>query len=247
MKTLYYISFIFLVIISCKTPHQLVKKDTKTTQINSLITPNSTIDKIIKPFKSQLDEKMNEQISTSSIELTKNGNPNLLGNLAAHLVYDYLTDYCKKNQKEKEVDFVLLNHGGLRASLPEGAIKLKHLYETFPFENKLVIVELHRKDVIKLAEFLTQSQKQHPLFGFELITENQQIKSIKIQGKLLDENKKYQIGTIDYLVELGDNMLFFKNSYHRTNTMIQLRDAIKKEMIKYKILPIITTKNIQFN
>lgn len=231
---------------SCRTTHYSTQNNSQKIQVNSLIKTNPKIEKIIKPYKNQLDKKMNEKISTSSIELTKNGNPNLLGNLTASLVNDFLNNYCNQNQQEK-IDFVLLNHGGLRASLPDGEIKLKHLYETFPFENKLVIVEMQGKNIIQLAKFLIQSQKQHPLFGLEIKSENQQIKSIKIQDEILDENKVYRIGTIDYLVELGDNMSFFENSYHRTDTMIQLRDAIKIEMKKHHILPIINTKNLNFN
>ncbi len=70
---------------------------------------------IISPYKENLDKTMNEVLSFSMDTYSKNdGDYNTaVGNLMADAVFE-LTSPLFKSRTGKNIDMVLLNHGGIR-------------------------------------------------------------------------------------------------------------------------------------
>lgn len=186
----------------------------------SNIQHNVAYDSLIAPYRHHLEDQMNEVIGSSLVEMPKQKDQpeTLLGNFVADLVFETVTETLGL-----QADACLLNIGGLRASLPQGNITRGNIFSLAPFENEVVLVEVHPNVVNKFLFYL--SQKPQPIAGFTLnITPDGIVK--ELGGGLAKTKESYIIITSDYLANGGDNMDFFKESLGKVSTGIKLRDMI---------------------
>ena len=181
-----------------------------------LIGPESKIiSDEINIYKDSIDISLDNVIGFSDRLYTKadfdskNFN-STLGNLIADIIY-IQSDSLFWVQENKNIDFVIHNHGGIRAALPKGNVKLSDAYKILPFENEIVIVEMNGESVNEIVSFLKKEKIPHPFSGLE-INGN----TILVKNKPIIPSKKYYIAINDYLLTGGDNMFFFiknKNIY----------------------------------
>ena len=231
MKKLVKIIMIISLILSCNNSRILVNTDGKNISINREIEPVKQVEDIINPYKLNLDKTMNKVLSFSVDNYSKNdGDYNTaIGNLMADAVLE-LTNPVFKNKTEKNIDMVLLNHGGIRSILPKGKVTTKTAYKLMPFENSVVVTALKGSVVFEMINYLKISNKAHPISGLELVinTDNS-YKKIQIGGKAVDSEKLYYIATSDYLYKGGDQMEFFKKS----DTLYKLNYKIRNVLLDY--------------
>lgn len=234
-----YISIVLLT--SCST--QLVIDHNQNEIIPVISTPDSAITAMIYPYKIGIDSVMNEVICVSAKEMNKGRPESLLGN--------FVTDLCLEQFSEK-ADICVMNNGGLRFPLPEGAITIGDVYKLMPFENELVVLELNGLEVFSLIEYI-YSREGEPFSGIKIysidscmILSNRKIlyrneDNILISEPVIasscggeeevyvvstiDETYKIRILTSDYLAYGGDKMSFFKDKT-QYNLETKLRDAI---------------------
>ena len=129
-----------------------------------------------------------------------------LGNLIADIIF-IQSDSLFMVQENKKIDFVIQNHGGIRAALPKGDIKLSDAYKILPFENEIVIVEMDGESIYEIVSFLKKEKIPHPISGLE-INGN----SVLVKNKPIMPSNKYYIAINDYLLTGGDNMFFFNKN-----------------------------------
>ena len=135
-----------------------------------------------------------------------------------------------KKRYNIDLDMVLLNHGGIRAPLPKGAIKMKTAFNIMPFENKVVVAQMKGSVLMKLVNYLTKAKRAHPISGMELaITRNGTIKTLRVQGKEIESNRIYFVATNDYLYKGGDRMDFFQKS----ETVLDIDYKIRNVLIDH--------------
>ena len=231
MKKLVKIIMIISLILSCNNSRILVNTDGKNISINREIEPVKQVEDIINPYKLNLDKTMNKVLSFSVDNYSKNdGDYNTaIGNLMADAVLE-LTNPVFKNKTEKNIDIVLLNHGGIRSILPKGKVTTKTAYKLMPFENNVVVTALKGSVVFEMINYLKISNKAHPISGLELvINADDSYKKIQIGGKAVDSEKLYYIATSDYLYKGGDQMEFFKKS----DTLYKLNYKIRNVLLDY--------------
>jgi 2',3'-cyclic-nucleotide 2'-phosphodiesterase (5'-nucleotidase family) len=231
MKKLVKIIMIISLILSCNNSRILVNTDGKNISINREIEPVKQVEDIINPYKLNLDKSMNKVLSFSVDNYSKNdGDYNTaIGNLMADAVLE-LTNPVFKNKTEKNIDMVLLNHGGIRSILPKGKVTTKTAYKLMPFENSVVVTALKGSVVFEMINYLKISNKAHPISGLELvINADDSYKKIQIGGKAVDSEKLYYIATSDYLYKGGDQMEFFKKS----DTLYKLNYKIRNVLLDY--------------
>lgn len=201
----------------------------KVNQDNSQVI-DSAIFREILPYKLKLDSIMGKVIATSSCELIKaqpNGN---LNNFAADAV---MNQYRKEaGNQAVNVDFCLLNYGGLRHALPMGEIKVADVYSLMPFENEAVVAVLKGSDVRKLFEYVISSGGQ-PVSNCLVVGENGAFREASIGGKPFDENQEYSIITSDYLANGGDKMNFFLSRVKIETTGYLIRDLLMSYIASY--------------
>ena len=129
--------------------------------------------------------------------------------------------------ENKTIDICLLNHGGIRSIIPSGNITTRTAYEVMPFENTTIVVGLKGEQIEDIATYIVSEKKPHPLSGMNFtIAKDKSVKDIIVQGKPLDKNKIYYVVTSDYLVNGGDNMVFFKKSVEKYDLDYKLRNVM---------------------
>ncbi len=211
MKPFFFIC-LFLVFVSCKkTDMQLTKITAETMTIDNSIKPLEAIDSMITPYKEELIAEMQQVLTYTPKDLLKNdGNKqSSLGNLMVDICFE-IANPIFKNQTKKPIDFAMLNHGGIRATISKGKVTKEHAFQLMPFENELVVVEITGEKIIELVDYFIKSERAHPLSkDVELIIDKNGY-DLKIKGLEFDKNKRYTVLTSDYLQNGGSKMNFFK-------------------------------------
>ncbi|MCT2407091.1 5'-nucleotidase C-terminal domain-containing protein [Chryseobacterium antibioticum] len=210
---------------ACKTASTLQLADVKTQKnisINNELKNDEEFVKIIEPYKQKLDKEMNQKISHTSVDLTKQGDNSNLGNLLADYTFDGADAWTKTNLK-KNVDAALINIGGIRTTIGKGDIFLKSVFEVMPFENEVIIVKMKGTDLQGLFDYYAKTQVNNPVSHLYIETNNGQLTQSLINGKPIVPAQDYYIATSDYLALGGDNMKFFSKG-EAISTGIKLRD-----------------------
>jgi len=227
MKFLHFIYLLFLLNSCKKETTNLTKITANTITIDSTILPSKQINDIITPYKEKLTGDMQEGLTYTPIDLTKEtvSMQSNLGNLLADMCYE-MANPIFKNNSGVPIDFSMFNYGGIRATVPNGKVTKEHAFKLMPFENELVIVNITGEKVIELITYFIEEKKAHPLSkNIELLIEDNNY-TLKINDEVFDKNKTYSVLTTDYLQGGGDKMDFFKNPNKLTKIDYKMRDAI---------------------
>ena len=212
-----------LLLMGCKAPLSIANIHTeKNIYITDELQADKAIEAVIKPYKQELEGKMNAKISHSNVELNKSGDNSNLGNLLADYTFQGADDWAKKNNLPG-IDAAVINTGGIRTIIPKGDIFTKQIYEVMPFENEIVIIKMNGKDVEGLFDYYLNAKKNNPVSHLLIETENGSLSKRLINGKTIDYDKVYYIATSDYLALGGDNMFFFGKG-ETISTGIKMRD-----------------------
>lgn len=214
IKHILKLCFLFL-ILSCKQDLNLNKIEGKRIEINDSITTDKTIENFIKPYRVRVNSDLDSVISYAVDTYSKSdGELNTaIGNLMADATYSE-SNPIFNIRTGKDIDFVLLNHGGIRAIISEGNITSRTAFEVMPFENSVVVVGLKGAQILEMMTYLAKAKRAHPLSSqVQLILDkNSKMVSATISGQAIDTNKIYYVATNDYLYNGGDKMTFFKSN-----------------------------------
>ncbi len=197
-------------------------------EVNNNVKSDKEIVEFITPYKNKVDSKMDSILAYSPTNYDKkNGLLNTaIGNMMADVALK-LSNPVYKARKNRDIDFVLLNHGGIRASISKGDITTRTAYNVMPFENSMVVCELDGETVEELINYLKLSKKAHPISGINIVLDNSyNLIEAKINDKEISKNKIYSVATTDYLLNGGDKMDFFKKSKENTILDYKLRNIL---------------------
>lgn len=232
-----------LSLASCKQgPQKLSQIEADLITVDSTLNQVDSINAFVQPYQKRINEVLDSTLAYAPNVLTKaDGAYNTsAGNLMADIILSEANPVFKK-RSGKDIDFVLVNHGGIRAIISKGNVSARTAYQVMPFENNIAVVELSGTAVLNLVNFLVQSKRAHPIAGMQIILEKDgALKTLKIQGKPLNTKRNYYVATSDYLVSGGDNMVFFKEAISITDTGYLIRNAMidyfkKTDTLKAKV------------
>lgn len=227
MKHLKYFLLVSVIIfsISCKSSFYLSNTKVSQVKIDSNLKADTAIINFYAPYKRSLDSQMSTVLVYSDIELTKSQPESALSNFFS----DAISTTCKSNNIS--FDFALPStNGGIRTSLPKGAITRRHAFELMPFENELVVLTLKAESVEKLVQYIVDKGGQ-PVSDIQINAKKSGKPEFKIAGKEFINSGYYKVLTSDYLANGGDGIDAFKEAVKRENTNIKVRDAIIDYMI----------------
>jgi 2',3'-cyclic-nucleotide 2'-phosphodiesterase (5'-nucleotidase family) len=148
-----------------------------------------------------------------------------LGNLMADMCFEMANPIFKEKTNES-IDFILFNHGGIRANIPAGSITKEHAFKLIPFDNELLVVTLSVEKVLEFVAYFRKSRKVHPVSKSMQLIIGENYNNLKIIGKIFDKNKPYNVLETDYLQGGGDKIIFFKRPKQRILLNYKMRDAI---------------------
>ena len=203
--------------------------------INCKIQPDAQIEAMLKPYSTKIDKKYGKhlcQLDQNLYRTDKSDSP--LGNT--------ISDILRKGTK---TDFAFINSGALRANLHKGKITASDLITSFPFNNYAVILKIPGSELIKTFQFAFKKRGAGGLqiSGGKIIECNGKFKSLKIDGKKVENNVYYTVATVDYLAKGGSGYSML-TPYIKKNTGKLLRDLIIKEFSSSKECPTPTGNRI---
>ena len=231
------------IILSCKTEKTGVSKiEADRISVDTSLSEDREIADFIEPYKKHLNATLDSALAYNPEYLSKSdGDLNTaIGNLMADAVYVQANPVFKK-QIGKDIDMVLLNHGGIRAEIPDGKVSARTAYQIMPFENEIVVAELTGSKMKEMLDYLGRAKSAHPVSHIKLVADKDyKIIKASIDGEEIKEEKNYFVATSDYLVNGGDNMKFFEEPVNLYNTGYKIRNAMidyftKVDTIKTKI------------
>ncbi len=216
---------LYLILISSCVSKSKIKVEARHYETN-LSLYDSSIHQQILPYQKKIQDSMNQQLAEVVEPLIKETPEGNLGNFACDALFKKHVDYL--NDPTTKADFVLLNNGGLRTNVPAGNLTTGKIFELMPFDNELVIVTLDSIGMLQLLDFIAKKGGM-PVSQLKLKIQNNSATEVIIGSELLNHQKNYKVLTSDYLVNGGDNMVFFKNSIQK----IQLKKLIRTALIEY--------------
>lgn len=183
----------------------------------------------LEPYTAGVDSLYKTPLFVTS-EALPQGSPQLK-NFVSDFVYDLGTKHAKN------IDFALVNDGGMRNSLPEGVVGEGHVRDVLPFHNTMAIVDMKGSDLIELLGIMAKgsvtSVSKHlkgefvpPVRRDGVTVSPAVVKDVTINGKPIDPNRTYRIATIDYLAEGNDYLTPMKRTERVYTDPVGLDDRI---------------------
>ena len=188
---------------------------------------DSTIEAVIQPYRQHIEKDLCKVLAYNPEPLDKSKGKwqTNIGCFMADITLDYVNKTLAQ-RGSAPAEICLLNHGGIRAVIPQGDVTARTAYEVMPFENSAVVVALKGAQIKEMVDYIVQEKKPHPLSGLTFTLHHNHAESIVVQGIPLDENKIYRVATSDYLSNGGDNMTFFSKALETEQTDYKIRNLL---------------------
>ena len=184
--------------------------------VNEVEGPDEGVSEALQAIEAENQKVMSEVIAQSPRELSGarelvRTQESELGNLAADAM-----------RWGAQADIGLVNGGGLRASLPAGAVTRGDLWKIFPFGNTLKRVELSGAAIQKLLEHSVE-YVPGSFGGFMDVSgltftldaaapAGSRVSNVKVGGEPLDSQRLYQVAINDFTAAGGDGYDMVKNA-----------------------------------
>lgn len=241
---------IALLFASCKNDFQVVKIEGKRIEINDSLTINQDIENFVAPYREHINKDLDSVLAYAVDTYAKtDGHLNTaIGNLVADIVFEQ-SNPIFKSRTGNEIDFVLLNHGGIRSIISKGKVTTRTAFSVMPFENSVIVVALKGKRIDHLIDYLSKAKRAHPISGLQLeLDKNFKVTSALINGKNIETEKIYYVATNDYLYNGGDGMTFFQPNEGEYILDYKIRNTLIDYFKKVDTLnPVIDDRFIQKN
>lgn len=199
----------------------------------------SSLIPVDKRLDSRLDTALLEVIApykhvVDSIKAIKIGHVMADMVLEENALLNFMADYVKDrgsvlSGKKNKVDLAIVNRGGVRRPISEGYLTKGQILESFPFDNKVVVLELPGSELLKLFDSMAHNGGEGVSSNVEALmdAEKKTCKWVTISGKPIDANKIYRIATIDYLAQGKDGLVeLLKGEVTHVSPMLVKDDMI---------------------
>jgi 2',3'-cyclic-nucleotide 2'-phosphodiesterase (5'-nucleotidase family) len=205
----------------------------------------------IKEWRGPFEKFAAEVLGKSEVELdqsTCQKGECLLGDFMS----DAMLAYRKNNTQD--VDFAIINAGGVRATIDEGDITRGEVLTSFPFGNAIVQIALTGKQIWEALEGIVTGvsvTNGKPVTSFFQISKGIKVEynpkagngtrlvSVTIGDKPLSNSTTYQVVTLDFIAGGGDNFFTPTTDFITLDTQdevltsyIQSQSPVKIELDK---------------
>ena len=179
---------------------------------------------LIAPYQAEITRQLDGRLGTAP-EMMEKGRPqSLLGNFATdalRVIGERITG--------KKIDVAILNVGGIRSDMLPGEVTRRQIFNIFPFENTVNVLEVKGSDLKEVIDH-SAGKKLEAMSGtqIELHMEGNRVVAgdIKVGGEPLDPERYYTLCTINYLAEGNDGMTALTRARSRIETGITIRQAM---------------------
>ncbi|MBU6428692.1 MAG: 5'-nucleotidase C-terminal domain-containing protein, partial [Cyanobacteria bacterium REEB65] len=214
----------------------LTVDDGKVVQENGFLLPiagdtpeDSKVATVVDRYADQIQAKMDVVIGQAPDGLSvsdKYDRDCPLGDWAADLV-----------RARMKADVAILNSGGLRSALNPGPIHVGDVYTVFPFENRLVTLDMSGALLARQLDAVAAHKAgMLQMSGLTWHIDDGKATDIMIGGHPLDPAKIYKVATIDYVALGNDHYTVFPKGTHYQDSGVLLRDAILAGIQQEKVV-----------
>jgi 2',3'-cyclic-nucleotide 2'-phosphodiesterase (5'-nucleotidase family) len=106
----------------------------------------------------------------------------------------------------KPMDFAIINYGGIRIPMPEGAVILDDIEAMFPFKNYMCYAAVRGSNLLRLLEQLAKTQAFQAVSGCRVKVKAHELVEAEVGGEPIDPKRLYNVATIDFLLSGGDQI-----------------------------------------
>ncbi|MDF1696907.1 MAG: 5'-nucleotidase [Saprospiraceae bacterium] len=224
MQKSFHVIWIYLLtlcVLGCSKQIYTADIDTSYYRISKKNASDSELDQLIKPYRTQLDAKMNEVIAFNEKEMTKARPNSNLGNWFADVLLEEAVHVY-----DKDIDMAMQNYGGIRVPfLKQGDITVGNIYELMPFDNQLVILTMDGKLLQMLLDRVAEKGGWPISSTLRFTMNGSKAEQILIKGEPIDYTKKYTVALADYIANGGDNCFFLEQA-EREDHDVLIRDLV---------------------
>ena len=156
----------------------------------------------INKYAHKVDSLMNYQLATCDRDMANSAKDWTLANWLCDIVMDVAKQLYKGN-----IDFAIMNRGGMRHALQKGVVTKGQIISMLPFENKFVVIKMKGSEV--LDALTVMASRGGDALSKQVYAEfnaNGKITKALFNGKQIQPNKTYNVLTIDFLANGGDYM-----------------------------------------
>ena len=247
LSKLFVIFLTLFFVFSCrKQNYNVTKIEGKRIIITEKQNQVPKIENYIKPYREHINKDLDSVLAYCPETLDKSMGKwqTTIGNLMADVSL-VRGNLVFQSREKKSIDICLLNSGGIRSILPKGNVTARNAFEIMPFENSMVVIALKGEQIFELVDFFITDKKAHPLAGLTFtIDKNNRPKNILVQGKPIEKETIYYVGTNDYLADGGDNMTFFKKSIQKYDLEYKLRNILIDYFKQVDTIPVLRDNRI---
>ena len=178
---------------------------------------------LITPYAEDLNRVMDRKLTMSTAVMPVKQPESAIGNLAA----DILRSEASR-LSGKDIDIALMNHRGLRITLPEGPITVRTIFELMPFENHISLLKFSGAQIQQLTDELA-AYGGEPISGMRMRIDGNRSRDVTVGGKPLDPDATYWLATNEWMANGGGEMPTLWEPLERIN----LPDLIRDSFIEY--------------
>lgn len=220
-------SILFCFVFACSVPETRSVAEGKVMDVDTVNAPvvDRYIDSMVQIYRAPLQSQMEEVLAYSAQQMRKGTPEDLLNNFVADLVFEKGAAIYTPTDGQP-IDICILNYGGLRTSIPEGAVTQSRIFELMPFENEMVVVTMTPENAWQMLEYIASRNVGVPVSGIRLGVKDGKVADVLIQGEPYNADRNYKVLTSDYLASAGDNMRFFRDPVATEILGLRIRDAI---------------------
>lgn len=195
-----------LMLTACHPSYVVRKVEAKKVPMDSVwdAEPDAEAVALLAPYKAEIDSVMYVPLGKAAVTMDRFRPESPLSNLVADVLREAATEV-----QEKPADMGLINVGGIRNTLSEGAITTGNIYEILPFENSLCVLTMKGSSMKLLMQNIA-ARRGEGVSGIKLvINKNGEVLNATIGGQPIEDGRTYTVATVDYLAEGNDGMVAF--------------------------------------
>jgi 5'-nucleotidase/UDP-sugar diphosphatase len=189
------------------------------------VVPDPEVQAIVKNYEEQIAAIKNQVIGETTAPITRDyRHESVMG--------DWVTDIMRAS--DPGIDFAFTNSGGLRTDIDAGPITFGEVFESQPFDNTLVVVELDGDEVRQvLEEGITGDHGLVQVSGLQFTFDYSATVGSRIVGDVidlstgdrLDADATYKVAVNDFMANGGDDYDTLAAN-PQTNTYVIVRDLV---------------------
>ena len=165
---------------------------------------DGSMEKLLEPYLHGIDSLMQRPVARAAIELPRESQELL----------NFCSDMLLERGRElaPDIDFAIINKGGIRRGLPRGTVTEGEVITMLPFNNRVQIIDITGADLLPALTQMARIDGNGLSRGIEVVYKprtadtDASVLSVTVGGRPLDPDRTYRVATIDYLAQGGDYM-----------------------------------------